>query len=494
MDGFANYENLLGQSTQNDMYSNAMKGSVKETLQARLQAKKDKILATTEGIAMPLIVEGGRGVLSSAFKSVKKKVIDEGTQGAKEAVKEAGAMGEDFDKGGVKGVLKGTAKRLKQRIKDKADAELKKRGQENLGDDDEAEGTLSKIGKAIKGKVQDKIGNFMKGKPQLDDDIVSDLTKGGKTPSLGDYKDAVKKQLSRNSNDAGDAGDAGDGAGGAEESLADKLTKLKSLGSDANAGAGAGAEAGAGAGAEEDIGKGIKDATKLGDDLAKDGTIKVKTFAQQIKNASKVKQKLSQSVKADKYAQQKEDFRSLSKGTQEQYKTEYNTIKKAQQGRINPNDPLTDDNLDLHDSLLDKYTKQEQQQKQMNQQQQPKTGDDDDLQQPSQQQPPKTGDDDDLQQPEPPKPKTGDDDEPPKPNVGEGDEEGKTLGKKLGKTGEEMGEEELEGGGPEDPFADLISLGTGLVGLLGGLFGDKKKEAPVVQPTIQNVSTQIGQG
>ena len=460
MEGFGNYENLLGQSRNNDMYSINQKNSMKSNLQQQIEEKKAKILSATEGLSMPLVVEGGRGILKGVFQKTVKKVVDKavekGGETAEGAVKEAGAMVDDFSKGGVKGVIKGTSKRLQQRIKDKADQQNKQQSQKNLGDNDEDAGA-------------DEIGNFMKGKPKLDDDIVGDLTKGAKEPNLSDYKNAVKKQLKRNIEEEGE-GDAEDEAGGFVKSvvgsLSDKLKALKSLGTDTM--------------------KGVKDATKLGDNLAEDGTIKVKTFAKAIKDASKVSQKVSKTAQSERYAQQKEAFRELSPENQADYKNEYNAIKNAQKGRINPKDPLTDDNLDLHDNLLDKYQTIENETP-------PKTTEppeptepsgDDDLK-------PKTSGEDDLPT-EPTQPKAPLEEDGEGKVAGEGEEEGETLGKKLAKTGEKMVEEDAEGGGLDDPFADLISLATGVAGLFSGLLGSHHKPVAPTQAVMANVSSQIG--
>tara|TARA_R110002167_G_scaffold44739_1_gene134464 strand:- start:9329 stop:10765 length:1437 start_codon:yes stop_codon:yes gene_type:complete len=478
MADFSNYENLLQQANANQM---ANQSNINGTIQQKLAEKKQEILAVSEGLSTPLIVEGGRGLLHTAFKKVKTKVEEEGGETAKGAVKEMGAMGEDFDKGGLKQVLKGTKTRLKQRIQDKIDSKLKQQGQENLGDNDETDSLLSKGTKFLKGKVKDAVGDFMKGKPELDDDISRNLIKGGKTPSLQDYKDAVKQQIKRNSSKAdGAGGSAEDGAGGAgeDESLLSKGTKfLKGK-------------------AKASVDDFTKDATKVGDDLEQDSTIRVKTFAKQIRERSKLKQKAPKSQKqqeaSDRLSQQKSDYKELSPESQEEYTKDFKSIRQSQQDRISNTDSLSEARMDLNDSLLSKYQaidankgatttelKGQQQSSQLQQQQQAQPKPDEPA--PSEPEP--------ADPALPPEPKA-----PPQPKPTDDSDEKLDFKERMEKTGEKMGEEELDGGGPEDPFADLISLGTGLVGLLGGLFGARHKhEAPIPQAPTQNVSVQVGQ-
>tara|TARA_R110002073_G_scaffold155312_2_gene310606 strand:+ start:7369 stop:8766 length:1398 start_codon:yes stop_codon:yes gene_type:complete len=462
-----NYQQLLAQANQQRI---AQQSNINSTLSQALEDKKRDILLTSEGLSTPLIVEGGRGLLKRGFKKIKANADEAGDETTSGVVDELSAMNDDYAKGGLKAVLKGTKTRLQQRIKDKAQNKLRQQGQDNLGDSDETDNILAKGTKLFKSKVKDALGDFMEGKPQLDDDITRDLVKGGKTPSLQDYKDAVRKQINRNTSGKKKAGS----------------------GDDDGAGAGDGAEAGAGAGADDSL---TKDSTTLGDNLEEDGTIRVKTFAKQITDRSKLKQKSSKSQRqqeaSDKLEQQKSEYKQLSPESRAEYTKEYKSIRKTQQDRIANEDRLSDARLDLNDSLLEKYKAvdansaqeaSEREQASANQQQQ--------------QTKPQTDPEPDT----PPEPKPPNNPDKPKPNEdGDGDGDGGGDGKlnfkeRMEKSGEKMGEEEVEGGGPEDPFADIISLGTGLAGLLGGLFGSiHKKEGYVPQAPEQNVSVQVGQ-
>ena len=77
-----------------------------------------------------------------------------------------------------------------------------------------------------------------------------------------------------------------------------------------------------------------------------------------------------------------------------------------------------------------------------------------------------------------------------KEGEGEAKGEGKSL---LEKVASRVGETDLEGGGPEDPFGDVISGIVGIGTLLGGIFGAKSKHLKAV-PTFNalNPSFQAG--
>lgn len=76
----------------------------------------------------------------------------------------------------------------------------------------------------------------------------------------------------------------------------------------------------------------------------------------------------------------------------------------------------------------------------------------------------------------------------------EGEDEAKGEGKSLlEKVASRVGETDLEGGGPEDPFGDVISGIVGIGTLLGGIFGAKSKHLkPVPTFNALNPSFQAG--
>ena len=61
----------------------------------------------------------------------------------------------------------------------------------------------------------------------------------------------------------------------------------------------------------------------------------------------------------------------------------------------------------------------------------------------------------------------------------------------MGEAGEEAGEAEAAGGGPEDPLADIIAAGVGLGSLFATIFGQKTHHPEPVAPTI-NSQTGFG--
>ena len=68
----------------------------------------------------------------------------------------------------------------------------------------------------------------------------------------------------------------------------------------------------------------------------------------------------------------------------------------------------------------------------------------------------------------------------------------KDKGNKFKDDEEDSGEIFGEGGGVEDPITDAISLGIGLTGLLGGIFGAEKHKLQAPSVPVINPSVQIG--
>ena len=90
-------------------------------------------------------------------------------------------------------------------------------------------------------------------------------------------------------------------------------------------------------------------------------------------------------------------------------------------------------------------------------------------------------------EPQPPKPPS------PEPVAKEVEKGGEKVGKKIATVGEEAGEDTLEaetiGGGPEDPFGDIVAGIVGITTLLSGLFS-KKKHLPKAPP-IQTLHSTV---
>ena len=63
----------------------------------------------------------------------------------------------------------------------------------------------------------------------------------------------------------------------------------------------------------------------------------------------------------------------------------------------------------------------------------------------------------------------------------------------MGSSLEEMGETDAVLGGPEDPIGDIISVGIGIAGLIGGIFGAHKMKPHTPKlPLPAQPSVQIG--
>ena len=74
-----------------------------------------------------------------------------------------------------------------------------------------------------------------------------------------------------------------------------------------------------------------------------------------------------------------------------------------------------------------------------------------------------------------------------------GEKEGSKFGNALKKAGERAGEEDLEGGGPEDVAGDVVAGITAAATLIGGLFSKKKPPPVIALPTsTSQASFQIG--
>ena len=78
-------------------------------------------------------------------------------------------------------------------------------------------------------------------------------------------------------------------------------------------------------------------------------------------------------------------------------------------------------------------------------------------------------------------------------NIGKDAEEVEDIGKSVGSSLEEASETDAVLGGPEDPIGDIISVGIGIAGLIGGIFGAHRMKAHTPKlPLPAQPSVQIG--